>query len=38
MRYNYEFFTEILLNDGFIILPYNMSTLCVSNGRKLIRS
>jgi hypothetical protein len=28
MRYNYEFFTEINLKDGFIILPYNMNTLC----------
>jgi hypothetical protein len=38
MRYNYEIFTDIILKDGFIILPCNMNALCLSDGSKLIRS
>jgi hypothetical protein len=34
MRYNYEFFTEIILKDGSVILPYNMNVLYLSNGSK----
>jgi hypothetical protein len=34
MRYNYEFFTEIILKDGFIILLCNMNALYLSDVRK----
>jgi hypothetical protein len=36
MRYNYEFFTEIILKDGFIILLCNMNALYPSDLSKEI--
>jgi hypothetical protein len=37
MRYKHEIFTKMILKDGFIILPYNMSALYLSNGRSWFR-
>jgi hypothetical protein len=34
MRYNYEFFTEIILKDGFIFLPCYMNALYPSDLNK----
>jgi hypothetical protein len=38
MRYKHEIFTKMILKDGFIILPYNMSALYLSNGDRWVRS
>jgi hypothetical protein len=38
MKYKYETFTKMILKDGFIILPYNMSALYLSNGRRWFKS
>jgi hypothetical protein len=37
MRYKHEIFTKMILKDGIIILPYNMSALYLSNGDRWFR-
>jgi hypothetical protein len=37
MRYKHEIFTKMILKDGFIILPYNMNALYLSNGSSWFR-
>jgi hypothetical protein len=38
MSYKHESFTKMILKDGSIILPYNMSALYLSNGSRWFRS
>jgi hypothetical protein len=38
MRDKHETFTKMILKDGFINLPYNMSALYLSNGSRWFRS
>jgi hypothetical protein len=38
MRYKHETFSKMILKVGFIILPYNMSALYLSNGSRWFRS
>jgi hypothetical protein len=38
MRYKHETFTKMILKDGFILVPCNMSSLYLSNGSRWFRS
>jgi hypothetical protein len=38
MRYKYETVTKMILKDCFIILPYNLNALYLSNGSRWFRS
>jgi hypothetical protein len=38
MRYKYETFTKMILKDGFIISPYHMSALYLSNRSRWFRT